>query len=438
MINNEKQEDYLALFRHKVISPLLDEHYEWGGLKKRIRKQAEKFHVHPVKGMITVSYKTIEEWYYKYKKLGYEGLKSSRRKDRNIYRCLSPELGQLILSMKFEKPQRTAKMIMKELILSKKIIIGEISCSTISRLLKQHRFELKTAGIDSIEKRKFEFMFSNECWLGDVCHGPHLKIEGFQDKKRIFLFAFIDDASRIIPHGEFFLAENMENFMEFFKTSILKKGIPERLYLDNAGYFKNSVVLKTGSRLGIKILYTTPYSPWKKGKIERFFRTVRKQFFIHLDKTKTYKLEELNEHLSRWIEMDYHHNIHSGISASPIKTWAKKAQNIKYPNAENLDFEFLAEEIRQVRKDGTIQLNSVHYKVDSNLAGQKIAVRFNPFKKGKIYVYINDEIYCESSPVNAVENTFIKRTKGRFPENKFNPSNINYLELLKSGGDGDV
>ncbi|MFT6389485.1 MAG: hypothetical protein ACJAUP_002878 [Cellvibrionaceae bacterium] len=49
---------------------------------------------------------------------------------------------------------------------------------------------------------------------------------------KTFLIAFIDDASRVITHGEFFYRDNTENMIEAFRVALLKGGKPEGLYFE--------------------------------------------------------------------------------------------------------------------------------------------------------------------------------------------------------------
>jgi transposase InsO family protein len=376
-----------GLYRFKIIAPLVGEVFAKGELRKKIHAIAGQFYEHPARGWEKFAFKTVEEWYYDYRRYGMRGLERGRRRDHGKSRSIGDEAGELILTMKKENPHRSALQIIRELLMAGKIRPGEIRRSSVYRFLSRHRYEINLHKKGGSEKKKFAFAGSNECWQSDVCHGPYLFIEGYRKKKRIFLFGILDDASRIIPHAGIFLSENLENFLEVLKTALLKKGIPLRFYLDNASYFRSPILQKIGARLGIKISYCTPYSPYKKGKIERFWRTCTEQFLSSLERNRKYTLDELNRLFLTWIEKYYHHSLHSSLGKTPIEAWQEKARNIRYPDVESLDVDFLAEVERKVRKDGTFSLNGVYYEVDSIMAGETVTVRYNPFNRGKVYVY---------------------------------------------------
>ena len=434
---SQKSYESEGLYRFSIIAPLINETFAKGELKKKIRELAGKHYEHPLRGWEKFAFKTIEEWLYNYRRCGLSGLEKNRRKDTGLSRSISPEIGELILTMKKENPKRSAGRIIKELAMAGKTRPGEMKRSSVYRLLSNHRQELKAHGEERKQIRKFAFEFSNECWQSDVCHGPYLYIEGHRNKRKIYLYAFIDDASRIIPHMGIAFAENLENFLECLKTGIQKKGIPHRLYLDNAAYYRSPVVSTIGARLGIKVIYCTPYSPYKKGKIERFWRTCREGFLSCLDRNRRYTLAELNRLAQMWVEKDYHHNIHSSLGKSPLEAWQSKAQNINYPDIERLERDFLAEESRKVRKDGTFSLKGTCCEADTMLAGEKVTVRYNPFKRDRVFVYLKDQFMQEAKAADEIENS--KAQRQPVPDlQKPVSSGINFLDLLQKEEKSDV
>jgi len=61
-------------------------------------------------------------------------------------------------------------------------------------------------------------------------HGPKVEVDG--KLRKSFLFAFIDDHSRLIPHAQFYLRENLESFLDCFMKALEKRGLPRKLYVD--------------------------------------------------------------------------------------------------------------------------------------------------------------------------------------------------------------
>jgi transposase InsO family protein len=431
-----KDSEREALYRFQIIAPLINERPARGELKKKIRKIADRIYEHPKRGYEKFAFKTVEEWYYLYKKYGLSGIEKRSRSDQGKIRSVPEEIGELILRMKKENPRRSVKMIQRELILAGKIRPKELSRSAVYRLLSQHNWD-QSCSSQEPSKRKYAYPFSNDCWQSDVTHGTYLSLEGSQKKQKIYIYAFIDDASRVIPHAQIFLAENLENFLLLWKTALNKKGIPGRLYLDNASYFRSPVVRIIGARLGIRIIYSTPYSPHTKGKIERWWLSLKNQFLSYLSPHRTYTLENLNRLLLTWIEKEYHHTVHSSLQTTPIEAWQKKAREIRYPNFESIEKDFLHETERKVRRDGTFSLQGVCYEIDSTFAGEILTIRYDTQKMGLVYAYLKDQFLQNCYPVDEVENQKTPRhlnPKHPFPES----SGINFIDLLKKQEDQDV
>ena len=150
--------------------------------------------------------------------------------------------------------------------------------------------------------RKFEVQMSNDLWQSDCMHGPEVFHEG--KSRKTYLFAFLDDHSRLIPHGQFYLAENLENYLDCFWTALRKRGVPRKLYVDNGPSFRSHRLQIGCASLQIGLSYARPYRPQGKGKIERFFRTVRGQFLVDLPRELS--LEEFNSTFCDYIDNTYH------------------------------------------------------------------------------------------------------------------------------------
>lgn len=88
--------------------------------------------------------------------------------------------------------------------------------------------------------------------------------------KKTFLIAFIDDASRLITHAEFFYRDNTDNMVEAFRTALYKRGKPDRLYFDNGANYTSKEILQACVRLDIRLSHAPVRDGAAKGKIERF------------------------------------------------------------------------------------------------------------------------------------------------------------------------
>ena len=99
--------------------------------------------------------------------------------------------------------------------------------------------------------------------------------------RKTYLIAFIDDHSRLIPYGAFFFSEGVQCYLEALEQAILTRGLPRKLYVDNGSAFRSHHLELVTASLGIALIHATPYTPQGKGKIERFFRTVRSSFLCN-------------------------------------------------------------------------------------------------------------------------------------------------------------
>ena len=162
------------------------------------------------------------------------------------------------------------------------------------------------------DRRRFAFAQASELWMSDVMHGPGVFIKG-RTKRKTYLIAFIDDATRVIPYCAFALAENTRAFRPVLKQSLLRRGLPQRLYVDNGAHYRSQHLALVCAKLSIALIHARPYRPQGKGKIERWFKTVRAQMLTRLNEDDTTSLAALNRRLWAWVEGEYHHAPHRGL-----------------------------------------------------------------------------------------------------------------------------
>ena len=71
-------------------------------------------------------------------------------------------------------------------------------------------------------RHSFSIRFANELWQTDTMYGPAIQQPDGAWRKT-FLIAFIDDASRVIAHGEFFYQDNTANMVHAFSSPCSKE-----------------------------------------------------------------------------------------------------------------------------------------------------------------------------------------------------------------------
>ncbi|MFW6230113.1 MAG: Mu transposase C-terminal domain-containing protein, partial [Halanaerobium sp.] len=260
------------------------------------------------------------------------------------------------------------------------------------------------------DRKRFSFDLVNKMWQGDLSYGPWLTING--KKKRSYLVAFIDDYSRIVSYGKFFMTEKFSGLKKVFTQALLRRGIPDLVYVDNGKIYKSDRLHLACAELGITLIHTKPYDAASKGKIERFFSTVKSRFIPLLTDKEKSSVELLNKAFFRWLEKDYHRKKHASLGDTPLKTYMNQIDRVKtLDKPEILEKLFLKREKRKVKHDGTISFKKKLYEVPPAFIGKKIEIRFDPENEDEVYLYDEGQEIKKIRPVNLHENAYLKRER---------------------------
>ena len=227
---------------------------------------------------------------------------------------------------------------------------------------------------------KFDFQLPLECVQADGLYTVAVA-DGKGRKRQAILLAFLDDATRRVLFAGFAFSENSLVFERGIKHILLAHGRIGRLYADNGSAFISGQTQRILDTLGITLVHSRPGKPAGRGKIERFWRTVREQFLRPLQVEELKNLEDLEVRFHGWLEREYHRSPHRGLGGkTPLEAWVEKAGSIIAVDP-NVDYEevFLHEVSRKVHKDSTITLDGVLYEVPSVLIGERISLFYDPF-----------------------------------------------------------
>jgi putative transposase len=237
-------------------------------------------------------------------------------------------------------------------------------------------------------------------------HGPYVR--GDEKSQKSYLIAIIDDHSRLIVHAEFYLAESRENFLDALRQAILKRGLPQKLYIDNGSCFKALHLEQVTAQLGIGITHSRPYTPQGRGKIERWFKYVRDNFISVYEKGKRNdRLDLLNHHFSEWVDQ-YNHRVHGTTKQSPYHRYQAGLECVRPAPPHLLDY-FRQIEWRRVKKDRTIRLMGGIFEAPVGLMDRQVELRFHPEDLSKIEIYFQNKSYGMATPVNPHVNSKIGR-----------------------------
>jgi putative transposase len=334
--------------------------------------------------------RTLEDWYYGYRRGGFSRLQGRRRSDAGGLRALEPQIAEAILELRKSQPRLTVTAILERL-RAQGIIDAESGCSrsTVYRLLQRegldrHRLRALANEVGGPTKA-WESDSPNALWMADVMDGPSIKNQGKAGAQRTWLVATLDDYSRLSPHSQFYPHQKITALLDCLRQGFERRGLPEALYTDQGRIFTGSQLKLVCANLGIRLLHARPYAAWSKGKIERFFRTLQQSFLPELSFEPATDFEQLNYRLWTWIENTYHRRTHSALGGkSPLERF--RSVRLR-PLPENWQALFYERINRRVRLDATVSLEAQLWEVPVHLRGRAIELRRDPFEPCRIEVW---------------------------------------------------
>ena len=368
-----------ALFRHAVLGDVLSRKLRWGELRPLLMELSTKTFEDYRGRSRRMAIGTLEEWFYKHRHGGFEGLKPLSRSDQGCSRRLSPELEQLVLDLKREDPGRRAPLILRELELAGRINRGEMSVYPIQRLLRRHGLSGPRMEVDVAARFRWQASMCGELWQADALHGPVLINPVTGRPQRAILFGLLDDRSRVIPYLEAGFGETEIRFLTVLYNAIARRGVPRRLFLDNHASFTGHDLRILCARLDIHLVHSRRGDGPSKGKIERFWRTLRTHLINRLDLKTITTLDELNLRIWSYVEAEYHGRPHASLSGkTPLEVWESGAEDIRWVcDHSQLEEAFFGEVQRLVRNDSTVQWRGIFYEVPPYLRRCKVRLRYS-------------------------------------------------------------
>lgn len=356
----------IALERYKIIAPIL----------AAMEENADKGKIGALKseacGFAGVSRKTLARWLYRYAQEGLDGLKY--RPGGDSKKLIPGELVKEAISLRREVPSRSVPQIIEILEMEGKAPKGFLRRSTLQDRLNEAGYstaQMKLYQQPGIAARRFQRLERNDMWQADIKHCGYIK------SKELFFVGFIDDATRYVVHGEFYHEFDQSIVEDSLRKAILKHGLPGRLYFDNGRQFRNKWMERACAILNIKLIFTAPYAPEAKGKIERFNRTLD-SFLNEAALKNPQELSEMNALLNIWLAECYHNKEHSGIDAAPEVAFASSKKPLRFLPADTIARAFLRAEKRKVDKIGCISFKGRKYEVGAVYAGRTIDVVYDP------------------------------------------------------------
>jgi len=366
----------IAIFRAQVIGPLLTRVFaSHGELAAAIRMLARERHLPPgASATRFYSEATLERWYYRFKKHGLVGLTPKRRSDVGHARELTDAQRELLCAIRREHPTTSAALILRTLELDGRLAKGAVSLSTVRRLYRVQGLDRITLRLaDGRVRMRWQADRADALWHADVCHGPAMRIDGRTVPLRIH--AILDDHSRYIVAIAATTSEREVEMLSLLVKAMRSTGRrPEALYLDNGSTYTGEVLATLCSRLSIGLLHATPHDPQARGKMERFWRTLREGCIDHLGTPGS--LHDVQVRLLAFLAKHYHVAPHASLMGkSPGEVYETAPRYDESIDDAKLGAALTVHGKRRVRRDGTLEIAGTTFETRAGfLAGRVVVV----------------------------------------------------------------
>jgi len=439
---DDKERQAVGLKKFSLISPVLN------GQEKNASDYFRRLAAEPVKmpgaGERRYSDKTYMTWLQEYRRYGFDALVKGRRNDSGKSRKITAETGEKIAAIRKDNLSMPVTVLYEKLASSGVIDPLTVSRSTVYRFVEDLALSGQlAAGGEEKESRRFSHDKVGQLYQADLLYGPTIKING--KKTPTYLHAIIDDCSRYPMWSQFYTVQNFESFRHCFKEAVLRRGAPRLMYTDNAKIYRSQQFEFICASIGCTLIHSQPYEPRGRGKVERYFRTVRMRFLSTIDADGVSGLDALNALYFKWMEEDYKRKAHSGLGGlSPHDVLMSQLENLNtIADMRIIEESFLYRASRKVQHDATIQIDNVLYETEPHFAGKRVEVRYDPEWIGdsakKLPMFIDAKKIGDAWMVRYHDNAHAKR---KFPGNrKRQPSpakadtTISYASMMGGGDD---
>jgi transposase InsO family protein len=259
-----------ALCRYQVISAYLALDPPRGQRGAFREQMAARVWTDPDGAPLQVCAETIRAWVRRYRRDGLAGLENAQRAHEGV-QVLTPEQVALACTLKKDVPERSLDRLIQIMEGPAKVPKGLVKRSTLHRALQKAGLSARKARIpDAEDLDRFESSAPNDLWQSDMLVGPWLPDPERPGKvRRAYLYAFLDDHSRLVLHGRFSFKGDLPALELVFRRALQKHGIPKRVYYDNGATYRSHHMRRIVAELGMHgITFTKRHRPMGHGKIE--------------------------------------------------------------------------------------------------------------------------------------------------------------------------
>lgn len=296
----------------------------------------------------------------------------------------SGTITEKIIEFKQQNPRRSARIIRNCLMEEELAPIP--SESTIRRILVE-----KGMGKVAAEARRgyvcFEREQPNELWQVDIAG-----VQTVGHLGSLYLFALLDDCSRFVPAAFYTADQRGVHVMRLLQQAITDFGRPIAIVADNGAQFRTllkgieSQYEKILKMLDIQPIFAKAHHPQTKGKLERFFGSVKTMFLaearFQAKSHPEWTLSDFNQQFSKWLgfyNTEHRHRAHLG-KETPQDVYFGKSSRIHRPLEIEVDWNkwMCRVEKRKVTKTNLIHFQNQRFSVPIGFAGLLVDLQIYP------------------------------------------------------------
>jgi len=409
-----------AVFRYGLISeatrPLAGE-----VVAQILDRIAARQHQLPDGSLHRFSVSTLRGWLREYQHGGLDALLPRTRSDKGSFRSIDDDVAEILARHRVQHRKLSVKLFHQILHDDAVLPPGSRVCeATLRRFLRSRGLD-KPVREPGRARAKYEMPHPNDLWVADFMHGPRVGTP--QGKRKAILGAILDDHSRVAVGTRWGPTEDTTDILHTFRDAIATYGVPKRFYCDNGPAFSSHHLAEACARVGCALLHSEPFDSPSRGKVERFFRTVRMRFLPRLQDDHLAALEILQERFDAWLREDYHLRRHGGVGMKPLDRYLSGAEEtlIHRLAPQEIDHAFMGRITRVVRNDATVKIDGTFYEVPPDYVGHRVDLRFPVGRPDDIVLYRDDKPVGPIRPVDPADNA-------RFHAQ---PVELSYAELVR-------
>ena len=412
-----------GLKKYEIIAPLLSEGLE-AAEKRRLRNEIMIRH--------GISERTLRRYLQEFRRYGYDGLIKGPKSSKGTSRAISTDVIEKAIELRLELPSRSTRRILAILEGEGHISPDSVAKSTLCRQMRQRGFgadQVKSGARQTATKR-FQKQHRNALWQADIKYGPY--IQGKSGKKvRTYMLAFIDDATRMIMHAEFYDNQRLPILEDAFRKALLKFGRPQTIYVDNGKIFVSKWFRLACARLNVHHCAAKPYNPQSKGKIEKFNRFMS-EFLEELSLEPPESLEILNQKFRIWLDEGYIHKEHDSLQEkTPYEAYQSNPAKVRFVSQQECHDLFLWEQTRKVDNTGCVSIAGIEYEAGAEFVRKSVDVRYDPFDLSTVEIWRDGERIKQAKPIVIGEFIPMAQIPTQLSENTKKPSKSRLLAVYE-------